>query len=83
MGAGRGRTSVTGRWVGLFKQTARIPGADCFKSQSQQAVEAGRGRTSVTGCWDGLLKPMARLPCADCFKSQSGPWTAGRDGPPG
>ena len=26
------RTSVTGRWDGLLKQTARIPHADCFRS---------------------------------------------------
>ena len=49
--AGRGRTSVTGRWDGLLKQTARLPCADCFKSQSEQAVGPGRGRTSVTGRW--------------------------------
>ena len=34
VGAGRGRTSVTGRWDGLLKQTARLPCADCFRSQS-------------------------------------------------
>ena len=70
-GAGRGRPSVTGRWDGLLKQTARLPCADCFKSQSERAVGAGRGRTSVTGRWDGLLKQTARVPHADCFRSLS------------
>ena len=71
VGAGRGRTSVTGRWNGLLKQMTRLPCADCFKSQSERAVGAGRGRTSVTGRWDGLLKQTARVPHADCFRSLS------------
>ena len=54
VGAGRGRTSVTGRWDELLKQMARIPCTDCFKSQSERAVGASRGRMSVTGRWDEL-----------------------------
>ena len=71
MRAGRGRLAVTGCWDGLLKQMARLPCADCFKSQSERAVGAGRGRPVMTGRWDKFLKQMARLPCADCFKSQS------------
>ena len=115
--SGPWRTSVTGRWDGLLKQTARIPHADCCKSPPGRAVGSGRGRPAVTGRRDGLLKQTARLPGADCCRSsseravdgrpwraagtdfwnkrhgflapivaevrQSGPWTAGRDGPPG
>ena len=69
--AGRGRPAVTGRRNRLLKQTARIPGADCCRSWRrllQKFVRAGRGRPAVTGHREGL---------------QSGPWTAGRDGPPG
>ena len=39
VGAGRGRTAVTGRRDGLLKQTARIPGADCCRSSSERAVD--------------------------------------------
>ena len=115
--SGPWRTSVTDRWDGLLKQTARIPHADCCKSPPGRAVGSGRGRTAVTGRRDGLLKQTARIPGADCCRSsseravdgrpwraagrdfwnkrhgflapivaevrQSGPWTAGRDGPPG
>ena len=62
---------MTGRREGLLKQTARIPGADCCRSQSERAVGAGRGRTSVTGRWDVLLKQTAQIPCADCFRIPS------------
>ena len=55
MGAGRGRTSVTGRWDGLLKQTARIPHADGFRSPSaERAVGSGHGQPVVTGRWDEL-----------------------------
>ena len=37
--AGRGWTSVTGRRDGFLKQLARLPCADCFKSQSERAVD--------------------------------------------
>ena len=53
VGAGRGLTSVTGRWVGLLKQTARIPHADCFRSPSaERAVgSAPRGRAMDSRSW--------------------------------
>ena len=84
--SGPWRTSVTGRWDGLLKQTAQIPHADCCKSPSERAVGAGRGRTAGTGRRDGLLKQTARIPGADCCRSSSEraedgrPWrAAGRD----
>ena len=64
-------TSVTGRRDGLLKQTARIPGADCFRSLSERAVGAGRGRTATTGHRHGLLKQTAQIPGADCCRSWS------------
>ena len=86
VGAGRGRTAVTGRRNGLLKQTARIPGADCCRSSSERAVVAGRGRPAVTGRRDGLLKQTAQIPGADCCRSPSEravdgrPWrAAGKD----
>ena len=84
--SGPWRTSVTGRWDGLLKQTARIPHADCCKSPPGRAVGSGRGRPAVTGRRDGLLKQTARIPGAYCCRSSSEravddrPWrAAGRD----
>ena len=79
VGAGRGRTAVTGRRNGLMKQTAWIPGADCCRSSSERAVAAGRGRPVVTGRRDGLLKQTARISHADCCKSE---WAVIRKGIP-
>ena len=84
--SGPWRTSVTGRWDGLLKQTARIPHADCCKSPPGRAVGSGRGRPAVTSRRDGLLKQTARIPGADWCRSSSEravdgrPWrAAGRD----
>ena len=45
--AGRGRTAVTGCWDELLKQTARFPGADCFKSLSDRAVHVNQAAYHV------------------------------------
>ena len=78
--AGRGRLAVTGRRDGLLKQTARIPGADCCRSSSERAVDGWPWRAALMDFWNkrhGFLAPIV------AEVRQSGPWTAGRDGPPG
>ena len=80
VGSGRGRTAVTGRWDGLLKQTAQIPGADCFRIPSERAVDGLSWRAAGMDFWNkchGFLVPIVSK------VSQSGPWTAGRDGPLG
>ena len=83
MGSGHGRTAVTGRWDGHLKQMARLPCADCFKSQPERAVD-GRdgplGWTFETNGADSLRRLLQKSIRAD---RGVGPWTAGRDGPPG
>ena len=83
VGAGRGRTSVTGRWDGLLKQTARVPHADCFKvCQSGPWGRAVDGRPwRAAGMyfwnkWHGFLAPIVSK------VSQSGPWGRAVDGRP-
>ena len=78
--AGRGRPAVTGRWDGLLKQTARIPGADCCRSSSERAVDGRPWRAAGIDFWN---KRHAFLAPIVAEVRQSGPWTAGRDGPPG
>ena len=82
--SGPWRTSVTGRWDGLLKQTARIPHADCCKSQPERAVgsavDGQPWRAAGADFWNkryGFLAPIV------AEVRQSGPWTAVRDGPPG
>ena len=78
--AGRGRPAVTGRRDWLLKQTARIPGADCCRSSSERAVDGRPWRAAGIDFWN---KRHAFLAPIVAEVRQSGPWTAGRDGPPG
>ena len=48
VGAGRGRTSVTGGWDVLLKQTARISHADCCKSE-WAVIRKGIPQGSILG----------------------------------
>ena len=78
--AGRGRPVVTGRWGVLLKQTAQIPGADCFRIPSERAVDGLSWRAAGMDFWNkwhGFLMPIVSK------VSQIGSWTAGRDGPLG
>ena len=80
VGAGRGRTSVTGRWDVLLKQTAQIPCADCFRIPSERAVDGLSWRAAGVYFWNKRHRFLA--PIVSEFR-QSGPWTACRDGPLG
>ena len=79
VGSGRGRTAVTGRWDGHLKQMARLPCADCFKSQPERAVDGRSWRAAGMDFWNkrrGFLTPIVAK------VHQSGPWGRAVDGWP-
>ena len=88
VGAGRGRTSVTGRWDGLLKQMARLP-----RRLFQKSVRAGRGGGPWTDVRDGPLgwtfETNGTASLRRLFQKSiragrgGGPWTDVRDGPLG
>ena len=77
--AGRGRPVVTGRWDGLLKQMARLPYADCFKSQPDRVVDGRSWRAAGMDFWNkrrGFFTPIVAK------VHQSGPWGRAVDGRP-
>ena len=77
--AGRGRPVVTGRWDGLLKQMARLPYADCFKSQPDRVMDGRSWRAAGMDFWNkrrGFFTPIVAK------VHQGGPWGRAVDGWP-